>query len=1019
MLVTQRNLLRIVVMFACVAFCRGADVTAVAGGDFALTVWETDDGLPHNSVSGIVQRPDGFLWISTQGGLVRFDGVEFKRMRSPLLDGVRSASITGLMLEDRDSLLIASQQSGLVRWRNGQFSLHPLAHRLAPRQKAVELFHEDDGVFWVLMGDRELWRCHGSDLERFAPPAAHNGWPVSFALDQNHHVFIARGNGIEAYRDGTLQRIDNSPTSAVTIASSPTGGIWIATGRRLSRFHDGQFTPYPAPWPASMPPTRMFEDRDGALWMAAFEQGLLRWKNGETTAIATSHVTIAGISQDNEGNLWIATSGGGLNRLQPTRLSLVASEPKWVDTVSGTVCEDTRGNIWFANRKGVRRIGPASVDVMNTVGGWPKRAMPVTADASGNIWLAVGSDLYRGRADSTEAPVLVAASDQGTVHVIFVARDGSVWVGRNNGPLFRHQPDGTTQSFGAAEGFTSQRVRCISQDVANAIWVGTEDGELFELVGDRFVLQSAQGSLPGHSVRAIYGDPDGNLWIGTGGGGIVLRHNAQFYRLGEAQGLPDEVISQIVADDYGWLWFGSRRGIFKVQRTDLLACATGKIATVTPTSFGRADGLSGISAVGSYQPTAWKTHDGRIWFVTRKGLVRTQPAQHETDRRQPRVYVEEIRADGRIIDPAHEHLTSAVRKLEFHFTAPTFVAPERVRFRYRLDGFDNDWVDGGTQRFASYPTLPAGRYGFTVAASAGDLAWSPATAHVAFTVLPMWWETWWARTAAVGAVLVVLIALVRFWSHRRLRARLARLEQERRLEHERVRIARNLHDDLGASLTQASMMADELAEDWPDLPAPQVRSAQLADRVRTIARDLDAVVWTVSPNNDQLSSLAAYLCHYAEEYFRHSSIECRARVADDIPALPLSPEVRHHLFLIAKELFNNALKHSHARHIDVTMQMAAGRFELIVADDGRGFSLAAAEQSQRNGLKNLRARAAEAGAVLNLASTPEGTVATLQFRTAAAPLPPNAGGPAAPAAQPGPVTPNGALAPEWDSSPHS
>jgi signal transduction histidine kinase len=357
---------------------------------------------------------------------------------------------------------------------------------------------------------------------------------------------------------------------------------------------------------------------------------------------------------------------------------------------------------------------------------------------------------------------------------------------------------------------------------------------------------------------------------------------------------------------------------------------------------------------------------------------------HASDNRLPRVYLDRLIADGRPLDLTHAQISSAARKLEFQFTVPTYLAPERVRFRYRLEGFDSDWVDGDTRRFATYPAPPPGRHVFSVNASYGDLAWSPQIATVAFEVLPLWWETWWARAGMVSAAVVALAMLVRYWSHRRLKADLARLEQNQRLEAERNRIARDLHDDLGASLTQASMMAEELSEDWNDISDPKEQSSLLAQRVRTIARDLDAVVWTVSPKNDLLSSLSAYLTHFAEEYFRRSAIECRAQLAENIPPLPLSPEVRHHLFMIAKELLNNVLKHSKATHVEVTIRMGASGFELIVADNGRGFSLAAAETSDRNGLRNLRSRAAEAGGSLEIASSPRGTTATLHFPVPAA-----------------------------------
>jgi signal transduction histidine kinase len=966
------------------AWAHAAAPSAGLASEYVLKIWETDDGLPHNAITTAVQRRDGYLWVATQGGLVRFDGLQFVPFESELITGPKSAKVAALIEEDADTLLLGTGQSGFLRLRGNQLSVHPLTAQLKPKHVIAHLFREAPNMFWVVFADREAWRWDHGNVEKFPPPtgARVGMWPATFARDDQGHVFLARGAGIERYAGGTLTLIDKSPMSSLAIASAAREGVWVAVSHRLAKLRDGQLVTIasPAPWTGPLPPPVMFEDRTGVLWLAA-NDGLVRWQDGVATNIATSHIKVVDLRDDDEGNLWIATGGGGLNRLQRTRLALVADEPNWTDNPAGTVCEDAAGNIWFANRKGVRKLSGAHIETLGTEQGWPRRTLVVAPDNAGQLWFAAAGDLYRAPTDGSRPPTLVQPADSGAIHAIRVTRDGSVWVGGNIPVLRRYRGD-AVESYCAAQGFTSKYVRSIGDDAAGHVWIGDEHGLIFEWADGTIVEHHDVVPNQVSAVRAIHGDADGNVWFGTAGGGVLLRRRGKFSRIAAAQGLPDDVISQILEDDSGWLWFGSRRGIFKVRKSDLLACAAGNYATITPVSYGRADGLSGISAVGSYQPTAWKTRAGQLWFLTRRGLVTTDPARHENEDRLPRVYLDQVSADGHALDLAAARVKSSVRKIEFQFTAPTFVAPERVRFRYQLQGFDVDWVDAGTRRFATYPALRPGRYVFHVSASNGDLAWNPTGASLGFEVLPMWWETWWARALALALSVSLVVVLVRYWSHRRLRARLARLEQEQRVEQERVRIARDLHDDLGASLTHVSMMAEELAEDWTDLSDPQERSHELAARVRTIARDLDAVVWTVSPKNDSLASLAAYICHFAAEYFRRTSIDCLAHAAEDIPAVPLTPEVRHHLFLIAKELLNNVLKHSHARHVDVRMQMAAGIFELTVADDGRGFSLDEAAQSGRNGLGNLRARAAEAGGTLDFMSTAQGTVATLQFRVA-------------------------------------
>jgi signal transduction histidine kinase len=327
-----------------------------------------------------------------------------------------------------------------------------------------------------------------------------------------------------------------------------------------------------------------------------------------------------------------------------------------------------------------------------------------------------------------------------------------------------------------------------------------------------------------------------------------------------------------------------------------------------------------------------------------------------------------------VVQAAEQIDRLAARKLEFRYTAPTFTSPEKVRFRHRLDGLDTDWTELNEQRVITYSQLPPGRYALRVVATNRDLLWTSDEATLAFEVMPEWWQTWWARSAG-GLLGALLLGVgVRFWSQRHLREQVAELEARRRLETERARIARDLHDSLGASLTQAGMLADEICEDCHTADEMREYSAELASRVRVIARDLDAAVWAVSPKNDTLASLSAYLSQFALEFFRHTPTRCRVQIADDIPRVPLSPEVRHHLFLTAREAMNNVLKHAHAGEVHLSATAGDGMFELLIADDGDGFDPRASHEAGRNGLRNMETRIREIGGVFEIKTSSEGTV---------------------------------------------
>jgi signal transduction histidine kinase/ligand-binding sensor domain-containing protein len=963
-------------------------VATAAAGEFANRAWETDDGLPHNGINAVLQTPEGFLWLATQNGLVRFDGIEFRKWRSPLLADAKASAVRAVIEEDARTLLIANDTSGLARWRDGAVTTHPMAAQLGGR-RIVVLFREAEGVFWVLFSSREVWRCHGEKVEIFPSRAGLEiYWPLSFARDGNGTVYIARGAGVEKYEGGDLVPTAEFPAQACTISEGRSGGIWVATQDRLCRLERGVVTEVqkPVPWTPDWPPTALMEDRGGALWIGTKAQGVLRRENEEVLPVTTSYPRINDLLEDAEGNVWVATAGGGLNRLQRARFTLLGEENGVAPDIVGSVCEDAMGDIWFGNRNCMGRVRGNRLEAPELPEAFQKKAMPLCPDAAGNLWLAVNNKLARWNAAEPDAPKWVEVENTGSIHAIFAARDGGVWIAGETGPLARIQ-DETVESFGPEAGYTGTRAQVIGESAVGEIWVGTERGELFQRKGGRFIGHGREEGLPGSAIRAIHGDAQGTVWIGTSGGGLLAWRHGRFTAVTEMHGLPDDTVSQIVEDDFGSLWIGSSRALAKVRKADLLDCVDGKSVRISPTVFGKADGVAGFSASANYQPSAWKTRSGQLWFASRKGLVTTAPSGQAGDGRQTRVHLESFTADGQTVAPTQATVASATKKLEFQYTAPTFISPEKVQFRHRLEGFDTDWTETGTQRYAAYSQLPPGRYVFKVTARNGEMAWNEEGASLAFEVLPAWWETWWARSGAMVAGAAGLVALVRFWSHRRLKARLAHLESRRRIEVERTRIARDLHDSLGASLTQAGMLAEELCEDCHDLEEMKECSSELASRVRTIARDLDAAVWAVSPKNDSLSSLCSYLCQFSLEYFRQTSTRCRVHTSDDIPPAPLTPEVRHHLFLTAREAMNNVLKHAHAREVQLTMEMRGPIFEMLIEDDGRGFSVATAEAAERNGLRNMRARMAEIGGTLEIRSSADGTAVRITL-----PVPHEAGG---------------------------
>ena len=955
-----------------------ADAAAVFEPHYSLKVYETDDGLPHNAVASVIQRPDGYLWVATNGGLVRFDGVQFTPIPLPSFTGRQSSSVRAMILENKKYFLLANASLVIRVAGDHPFSSQTIMADFRPNQNLKYLFREKDDVFWIMFSNREAWRWTRNKIEKFPPPTKRSSADAAptLARDSDGNIFLARGQGVERYQDGRLVPLADLAESPAVICPSRRGGIWIATTNRLLHFDREGLTAVPAPpvWPEQAQLTAILEDSQGAVWVSATGQGLKRWTPNGSIHLEPSHPLVNTLFEDREGNVWAGTAGGGLDCFRPARCELIAPAANWATDAGGSVCEDATGDIWFVNRHGVWKIHGSTIVHLRPEDGWPRGALPVCADAAGNVWLAVGPRICIARAGGGP-PVWLDSKNSSNIRSIYTTRSGDIWIGREFGPLERYR-NFVREDFGPEQGFPGRKISSIGEDAAGHLWFGSSTGELFEWIGRHFVHYGDKDGLPEKEIRVIHGDANGDLWIGTADG-LIVRHENKFFRLSEAQGLISHVISQLLEDDAGTLWFCTPQGLFRVEKTALLDCVTGRRTAVTPVIYGRSDGLSGISAIGSYQPTAWKTRSGRLWFTTRKGLLTVAPAGRTANRSGPPVYLERFLVDGLSFKAGFSRISSAAKRIEFKFTAPTFRSPEDVRFRYRLRGLDSDWSEPTMQRTAVYPALRPGRYKFEVTACNSDLVWNPVAATLTFEVVPMWWETWWTRLAASLAAGMALVISVRSWSHRRLKARLLLLQQKQRVEQERTRIARDLHDGLGASITQVGMMAEALSVDCTNYDEMKALSAKLAERVRTIARDLDTTVWAASPKNDSLRSLCGYLCQFSLDYFNHSPVRCRVHAAENIPAISLSPETRHHLFMIARELMNNVLKHARASEAELTLQVDGNLFILGLSDNGCGFPSETAVTPGRSGLRNLRLRAEEIGGSLEVHSSPQGTVVTL------------------------------------------
>jgi ligand-binding sensor domain-containing protein/signal transduction histidine kinase len=946
--------------------------------DFVVQSWQTDDGLPGNAVNDVLQDRNGYIWLATIGGLVRFDGVTFKRFSSPLIAGVAARNIRALAQTADSAILMLPAVGGVVQLKDGQFSPHPIGEGLAGNVFQT-LFVDRGGAVWLGMAGGGIRRWEDGKITDFGTA---NGLSsrarASFATDKEGGVWIADGGFLGCYREGKLMpfRTNLDAAEHMVVASSHSGGIWVCKNEELASLAGGQLSTISTnlPWVTLGGAAReMFEDSDHVLWIGTSAHGLFRFVGGKFARVETSQSQIASITEDREGDIWVATVGGGINRLRPKLFHLYDARSGLPEDVSDAVCADERGDVWLANRSGgVARISDGRAFIPRLPGPHKFRADSVCADDRGFLWASQGG-LYLFPRDNPDQVQIVSNGLTGNitaVHVLFKSRAGDIWIGADPNLLgcFR---GGRLENYFRENEFPGRNPRSIAEDNKGRIWIGTEDRQLIELADGKCTVFTPKDGLPDAPIRSLYADNGGSVWIGTIGGGLALRRNEKFTRITVDDGLPDDNIAEMVEDDAGRLWCGTRGGIFYADRADLLAFADGKIPRVTGVVFSRSEGLTGISCLGSAQPMACKTADGKLWFATQQGVLSLDSARLKINYRPPPVFIDEVFVNDRPLEITRPlRVPPLCNKIEFRFSVLSYVASQGVRIRCKLDGVDSDWVEIVNQRGAVYSALRPGKYQMHLKACNSDGVWNETGTSLSFVVRPAWWQSWWFQGSMLFIFLTASALGVRHWSQRRLKLKLERLEHQQALEKERTRIARDLHDDLGATVMQVGLMLEELRDTLFSVEEIKLQSAAISGRVLNLARDLDAVVWSVNPGNDSLAKLFAYLGQTFLECFRRTPIRPRLEMMEAVPDCALVPEVRHQLLLVVKEAMNNVIKHSQATEVTLSLKVVENILEIGIADNGRGFSPEVIAQSKRHGFPNMRARVGQLGGKFEVSSEP-------------------------------------------------
>ena len=443
------------------------------------------------------------------------------------------------------------------------------------------------------------------------------------------------------------------------------------------------------------------------------------------------------------------------------------------------------------------------------------------------------------------------------------------------------------------------------------------------------------------------------------------------------EGLPNNFIFSIEEDADDNFWMSSHAGIFRVTKSSLDACVNGLTDAIQCLTYGIGDGMPSLECSGGMQPASARTADGRLLFPTSKSVVILNPANVKLNHLPPPVIIEQVLANGHTLRenpnaPGKIQIPPDWQSFEFHYTGLSFVAPEKMQFRYRLEGWKNDWLDAGNQRVVKYNYLPPGNYTFHVRACNSDGIWNETGADFSFTLLPHFWQTLWFRALA-GIVAAALVAnTVLLITRRRMKFKLERIQREQALERERTRIAKDIHDHLGANLTRISLLSQSVHGELQNPAQAAIQLDRIYDTSRDLTRAMDEIVWAVNPHHDTLDSLASYLGNFAQDYLMSLNIRCRLEVPLHLPSWPITAEVRHDIFLAFKEAIHNVVKHSGATEVSVSLALGTNDFTLNLRDNGRGFDPTSLPErvGRGNGLKNMKQRLEKIGGRCEINTAP-------------------------------------------------
>ena len=920
--------------------------------NYSRQAWGLENGLPQNTVQALVQTPDGFVWLGTEVGLVRFDGNSFQvfdKNTQPALPG----NDVRCLLATKDGSLWVGTSEGLARMGAGETTVFTKKDGLSG--------NSIEALFVGNSGNVTVATENGTDKIQDGR-ATHDTWIYEENLpgplpDYRFQVFLPQGH--RAVADST------------TLAIEQGGG-------HFTQFHVG----------VDIPGKRiqlLHLDREGALWIGT-NGGLARWADGKLQTLPVTdplaHASVLSIMEDREGNLWVGTEADGLHILRDQRFKTIGTREGLSTDATTTVVEDHAGKLWVGTSGGglnvLRRTGLApgtantyavpDVLLSNVI-------LSLAAAQNGDLWVGTPDGLNRIRGSAVDSFTSADGLPDDFIRSLLADADGSLWIGTRRGLahwIFPNTKMGANlagvhiETFTQANGLGSDLVGAMTRDKNGDLWVATFAG-LSRLQSGKIQNYTTANGLSSNVVTALLAQKDGLLLIGTQDHGWNVWDGKKFIAA-NSDGLDQATIHAILGDGLGHLWFATGNGIARCDFNMPGDCSHW-------IDFGAGDGLRSRETATNSHPSAWRSQDGHLWFATPKGLVEIDPAHFPINSVPPPVSLERVTVDD-IAQPLRgatmsEKIPAGHVHFEFNYAGLSFVAPQKIRYRYKLEGFDHDWTDAGARRTAYYTNIPPGHYTFKVQAANNDGVWNTEGAQLAFDLSPHFYQTIWFYTLLVAFAVGMIVLLQK--------RRLMRAQREfNAVLGERNRIAREIHDTLAQGYVGISVQLEVLAEllrlNKADAAAKHLDLTR--GYVREGLADARQSIWALRSQDSGETTLPVRLRRIVEA---EDANGLKATFSIFGAYRSLSPGTEQEILRIAQEAIQNVKKHAGAMQLFVQLEYRPDAIALDVRDDGRGFVQSAVSTAGHYGLTGMRERAAAIGGTIEVMSEP-GTGTTVRLR---------------------------------------